>query len=163
MKKALLLTVALMLGWIGQANAQVASGTVTTTLTIEGGCTMGTDTLTFTNTVSNSVTTNWTDSGALTFACSRSLSYVVRANRVAGAGGSIQLVNAAGSASVNYDINVNAVDVPTATPVQVMSGTGGGTETFIPIPVDITVTADDINAASPDTYTNVVNVEVWLP
>lgn len=162
MKKTMLLAIALMVGWIGQAAAQAASGTVTTTLTIEGGCRMGTDALTFTNTVSNSVASNWTDSGNLTFACSSKVSYSVRANRVAGAGGSVQLVNGDGGSSVNYDINVNSVDVPSATVVEVMTGSGGGLSTFVNIPVDITVTAADINAATPDTYTNVVNVEIFI-
>jgi hypothetical protein len=162
MKKAMLLAVALTLGWVAQANAQAASGTVTTTLTIEGGCTMGTDALTFTNTVSNSVTSNWTDSGNLTFACSRSVTYAVRANRVAGAGGSVQLVNTAGSASVAYAINVNSVSIPSATAVEVMTGTGDGIGTFIDIPVDIAVSQDAINGATPGTYTNVVNVEVFI-
>jgi hypothetical protein len=123
---------------------------------------MGTDALTFTNTVSNSVTSNWTDSGNLTFACSSKVRYVVNANRVAGAGGSVQLVNSGGTASVIYDINVNDVDVPSATPVEVLVGDGGGLSAFVNIPVDITVTSEAINNATPDTYTNMVNVEIFI-
>ena len=164
MRNALLLAVMATLSAVSfseGALAQAASGTVTTNLTIEGSCVMGTDAVVFTNTVSNSVTSDWTDSGNLTFACSASHRYIIRGNRVA-ANGSVELSTANSSEVVSYSIDLNDVAVPNETAVQVMAGATAGLSTFINIPVDIVVAASDINDADPDTYSNVVNVEVFL-
>ncbi|MDA9009630.1 spore coat protein U domain-containing protein, partial [Alphaproteobacteria bacterium] len=143
--------------------AQAASGSVTTSLTIEAGCTMGTDAVVFTNTVSNNVTEDWVASDNLSFACSvpseGSLSAVVYAKRES-SNGSAQLVNASGD-QVPYLVYVNGSPVGVLATI-VMSTPGQGLGTFIDIPVLIKVTADNINAAEPSTYSNVVSVEIFL-
>lgn len=160
---AMLAVLPLAVGLTSTAEAQEASGTVTTNLTIESGCVMGNDAVVFTNTVSNSVTEDWVADGALSFACSKPTgetgSVVVYARRES-SNGSYQLVNATGE-QVPYVSYVNGSPVGALATI-VMSTTGQGLSNFIQIPVQIKVTANNINAATPDTYNNVVSVEIFL-
>jgi hypothetical protein len=147
---------------MGLASASEGTGSITTRLAISCACTMGNGALAFTNTVSNDVTSDWDDSGNLTFACSNGANYEVGGKREAGVGGSIQLVNADGK-QVPYSLTANGVNVPSTTLVSVQAGTATGLSSFINIPITINVAAADINEAEPSTYANVATFEVYLP
>ncbi len=146
---------------LGSVSASEGTGSITTRLAISCACTMGNDALAFTNTVENNVTSDWNDSGNLSFACSNGANYNVGGKREAGVGGSIQLVNADGK-QVPYTLSANGVDVPSTTLVAVQSGTTTGLTNFVNIPISINVAAADINEAEPSTYANVATFEVYL-
>jgi hypothetical protein len=124
---------------------------------------MGGDAVQFTNTVSNSVVSDWlaSDSFSFSFACAGQLRYIVFGDRLS-SNGSVQLSTGNSSNVVTYVLELNDGPVPAADVVQVMSSETSGLSTFITIPVDIIVSASAINAAVPDIYSNVANVEIFL-
>jgi hypothetical protein len=162
MKKSLILAALFFTSWTGQALAQDASGTVTTELTIEPSCVMGTDAVTFSETFPEGHNQEWAPAAKnLTFACSTGNRYRIFVYRVSGINDSVELVSTSGE-TIPYTITIAGVEIASSTTEQVEAGITGGLNSFLNIEAALSVAGSAIAGASPDTYTNIVNVEIFL-